>query len=75
MDTRKAPYRAGWGELQSVYKVGLAEALGIRYTVLRKGILSSRDLKEMSLAEVEKLGVFLTHFSDVIEGIFDHCPF
>lgn len=27
-------------------KIGLAEALGIRYTMLRKGIPSSRDLKE-----------------------------
>lgn len=58
-----------------MYKIGLAEALGIRYTMLRKGILSSRDLKEMSLAEVGKLGVFLIHFSAVIGGIFDHCPF
>lgn len=58
MDPGKHHIRLVGVRLELFIKIGLAEALGIRYTVSRKGILSSRDLKEMSVTEVGKLGVF-----------------
>lgn len=47
MDNRKATYGAGCGDLRSACDAVPTEALGIGQTLLRMGILSSRNLKEM----------------------------